>query len=200
MRTQHFNIFNTGTESFFTPGHAAGEHRPREAGCSGGHLRFPGKQGDGHDMAGAPRALEPHCMVSARSGHWPRKERARRAAEHSDAHRARIRHLEDRRVLCSGLEPRAAAQPHGDLHLRFPGARHHQPQKARWLSRPEHGRAQNAVRRIFRAAAARCAGHSQPCQLFRRHDGKDQGHRAGYAGRGERRGAADVVFRVRHAL
>ena len=174
MRTQHFNIFNTGTESFFTPG---------------------------TQLANIARVKPDAPAVIYVSPE--NKETVMTWLE--------LHELSNRiawYLLDQGIGPGKsvlAALPNIPTHIAlafgiwktgacYVPVSNRAPQRnlmeictcvSRWLSQPEHGRAQNAVRRIFRAAAARCAGHSQPCQLFRRHDGKDQGHRAGYAGGGE---------------
>lgn len=200
MRTQHFNIFNTGTESFFTPGTqlaniaAVKPDAPaviyvspenKESVMTWRELHELSNRiawyllgqgvGPGKSVLAALPNIPTHIALAF--GIWKTG-----ACYVPVSNRAPQRNLME---ICACVSPALVItnrkKPDG-----YPG-----------LSTAE-------LRTLCADCPAdmppRCARHPQSCQLLRRHDGEDEGHRAGHAGRGERRGSADLVRRVRHAL
>ncbi|MFQ7009646.1 MAG: AMP-binding protein [Oscillospiraceae bacterium] len=195
MRTQHFNIFNTGTESFFTPGtQLASIARVKPDAPAVIYVSPENKEsvmtwrelhelsnriawyllgqgiGPGKSVLAALPNIPTHIALAF--GIWKTG-----ACYVPVSNRAPQRNLME---ICACVSGRSSSELQSLTAI------------------PPIRRTQNAVCRALRTCRSMPAIPILPTAP--EVDGEDEGHRAGHAGRGERRRSADLVRRVRHAL
>ena len=159
MSTKHFNIFNTGESSFFTPGvQLANIARVKPDAPAIVYINPENKE-----SVMTWHSLQSYRVVSAGTGNQAGQERHCRSAQHSHPHCSCFWNLEGRWMLCTGFSASTPQKYDRNMRMCISITGYHQSLETRRMLKSQFFRTQDDQRRLPGAYASGHYGGSKSC-------------------------------------